>query len=363
MNHERSTMNNARLAFIRQRLVEHGAEAVLLGAAPDVRWAVGFTGSNALLAVTAEAAHFVTDGRYAGQARQEVSGAEVHVPGYDLHGHVAEAGLLGPARRVALPAEQVTLADMERLRDLYPGVEWVPVPGFLAEGRGSKEEWEIEAIRRAQALTEEVFDGLLSRIAPGVSERDLAAEIAYQHLRRGADRLAFDPIVASGRRSALPHGRASAKTIRPREFVVIDMGCMLDGYASDMTRTVAVGEPEVGMRRAYEAVLAAQEAGIAAVRAGAAGRDVDRAAREVLVEAGLGEYFSHGLGHGVGLEVHEFPRVSYHADHVLPENTVVTIEPGVYLPERFGVRIEDLVVARRDGPENLTRTPKVLLVL
>jgi Xaa-Pro aminopeptidase len=363
MNHDPSTMNKSRLTFIRQRLLEHGAEAVLLGAPPDVRWAVGFTGSNALLAVTADAAHFVTDGRYSGQAREEVSGAEVHAPGYDLHGHVAEAGLLGSARRVALPAEQVTLAEIGRLRDLHPGVEWVPVAGLLAEGRGSKEEWEIEAIRRAQSLTEQVFDELLPRIAPGVSERDLAAEIAYQHLRRGADSLAFDPIVASGRRSALPHGRASAKTIRPGEFVVIDMGCVLDGYASDMTRTVAVGEPEAGMRRAYEAVLAAQEAGIAAVRAGASGKAVDRAAREVLVQAGLGEYFSHGLGHGVGLEVHEFPRVSYHADHVLPENTVVTIEPGVYLAERFGVRIEDLVVARSDGPENLTRTPKALLIL
>jgi Xaa-Pro aminopeptidase len=356
-------MTPSRLDFIRQRLLEHGAEAVLLGAPPDVRWAVGFTGSNVLLVVTADAAHFVTDGRYAGQAREEVSGAEVHVPGYDLHGHVAEAGLLGGARRVALPAEQVTLAEIGRLRDLHPDVEWVPVPGLLAEGRGSKEEWEIEAVRTAQALTEEVFDELLPRIAPGVSERDLAAEIAYQHLRRGADSLAFDPIVASGRRSALPHGRASAKTLRPGEFVVIDMGCVLDGYASDMTRTVAVGEPEPGMRQAYAAVLKAQEAGIAAVRAGAGGRDVDRSARDVLVEAGLGEYFSHGLGHGVGLEIHEFPRVSYHADHFLPENAVVTIEPGVYLPERFGVRIEDIVVARRDGPENLTRTPKALLIL
>jgi len=356
-------MNDPRLTFIRQRLMEHGADAVLLGTAPDVRWAVGFTGSNALLVVTAGAAHFLTDGRYAGQAREEVSGAEVHVPGYDLHGHVAEAGLLGEAKRVAIPSDQVTLAEMERLGGLHPLAEWVPVAGFLSEGRGSKEEWEIEAIRRAQALTEEVFDELLPRIAPGVSERDLAAEIAYQHLRRGAETLAFDPIVASGRRGALPHGRASAKTIRPGEFVTIDMGCILDGYASDMTRTVAVGEPEVGMRRAYEAVLAAQEAGIAAVRAGASGKAVDAAARSVLVEAGLAEYFTHGLGHGVGLDVHEFPRLSYHADHVLPENTVVTVEPGVYLPERFGLRIEDLVVARHDGPEVLTRTPKGLLVL
>jgi Xaa-Pro aminopeptidase len=262
-----------------------------------------------------------------------------------------------------IQADHVTVAEFDRLRDRFPDVEFEPVSGFLHESVGSKTELEIDAIRGAQAVTEDVFDALLPLIGPGVSEQDLAAEIVYQHLRRGASAMSFEPIVASGLRSALPHARASSKTLRPGEFVVIDMGCVLDGYASDMTRTVAVGEPDDAMRRAYGVVLDAQRQAVAAVRAGASGRAVDAVARDIITDAGLGEYFSHGLGHGVGLQVHEWPRLSHNTDDVLPRDAVVTVEPGVYLPERFGIRIEDMVVARAEGPEVLTQTPKDLLIL
>ncbi len=357
------TRDRGRVQTIRRLAAEHGADAALLTFLPDIRWAVGFSGSNALLVVTPDAAHFLTDGRYAAQAAAEVEGAEVHVPGHNLTEHVEREGLLGRAETVLVQGDHVTVAQWGDLEERFPDVGFEPVSGLLREAVASKTEAEIDAIRAAQAVTEEVFDVLLPLIGPGVSEQDLAAEIVYQHLKRGASRMAFEPIVGSGPNGALPHGRPSGRTFRLGDLVVLDMGCVLDGYASDMTRTVAVGEPDEAARKAYGVVLEAQERAVEAVQAGASGRAVDAVARTVIEEAGLGEYFSHGLGHGVGLQVHEWPRLSHRTDDTLPPNAVVTVEPGVYLAGRFGIRIEDLVVAREGGPEVLTRTPKSLLTL
>ena len=353
----------SRIDTIRRLIHEREADAALITFLPDIRWAVGFTGSNGLLVVTDETAHFVTDGRYTVQAQAEVRDAQVHIPGYRLLEHVEQNALFGAAQSVVIQADHVTVAEMDRLRERFGDISFEPVAGLLHTAVASKSEREIEAIRQAQRLTEDVFETLLPQIGPGVTEQDLAAEIVYQHLKRGASAMAFEPIVASGLRGALPHARASSKALRPGELVVIDMGCVLDGYASDMTRTVAVGEPDDRLRQAYAVILNAQQQAVAAVGAGASARAVDAVARDVIADAGLGDYFSHGLGHGVGLQVHEWPRLSYNSDDVLPENAVVTVEPGVYVPEQFGIRIEDMVVARRDGPEVLTCTPKELLVL
>lgn len=352
-----------RLTVLRGLLNEHDVDAVLVSFLPDIRWAVGFTGSNALLVVTPGAAHFLTDGRYTTQAGAEVQGAEIHVPAADLLAYLSESDLIDGADTLLCQADHLTVAQFDRLREQLPDVTFRPVAGLLEQHVAAKSEREIDALRRALAVTESVFELLLPQIGPGVSEQDLAAEIVYQHLKLGASAMSFEPIVASGIRGALPHARPSSKTLRPGELVVIDMGGIVDGYASDMTRTVAVGEPDEVARRAYDVVLKAQEEATASVRAGASGKALDRIARDVIDEAGLGEYFSHSLGHGVGLQVHEWPRLSYRADDVLPENAVVTIEPGVYLPERFGIRIEDVVVARTDGPEVLTQASKDLLVL
>lgn len=354
-------MSAERIATLRRLTREHDADAALVTFLPDVRWAVGFTGSNGALLVTGEEARFVTDGRYTEQAAREVEGAEVEIVTGSVLMHLAETLKDGTA--LAIQAEHLTVAQHEKLSASASGVRRVAVSGLLHGAVASKTEAEIGAIRRAQAVTEEVFDEILSLIGPGVSEIDLAAEVVYQHLKRGASSMAFEPIVGSGPRGALPHGRPSGRTFRPGDLVVMDMGCVLDGYCSDMTRTVALGNPGDDARRAYEVVLDAQQQAVAAVQAGASGKAIDRVARDVIADAGLGEYFSHGLGHGVGLQVHEWPRLSHQVDHTLPENTVVTVEPGVYLPGRFGIRIEDLVVAREDGPEVLTRTPHDLLVL
>ena len=354
---------NPRLDLIRRRCAERDADAAILTFLPNIRWAVGFTGSSGVLVVTPEAAHFVTDGRYATQAGAEVQGAEVHVPGYRLFEHVAEAGLLGAAHDVLLQGDHLPFTEVERLRHLLQDVHFLPVGGLLDEDVAAKTEEEIERVRAAQAVTDAVFDALLPLIAPGVSERDLAAEITYQHLRRGCERMAFEPIVASGLRGALPHARPSGKTLRAGELVVLDFGGVFDGYCSDMTRTIAVGEPGEEARRVYGVVLDAQQAALDAAAAGRTGRDLDQAARQVIEGAGLGEYFPHSLGHGIGLEAHEWPRLSARVEDTLPDGAAVTIEPGVYLPERFGVRIEDLVVLREGGCENLTTSPKALLVL
>ena len=352
-----------RLDTIRQRCAELDADAAILTFMPHVRWAVGFTGSSGVAVVTPDTAHFVTDGRYSSQAHAEVQGAEIHTPGYRLYEHVAEGGLLGNATCVILQGDHLAYNEVERIRQLMQDVRFQPAGAFIESAVAAKDDTEIAAVRATQAITSSVFDHLLAFIRPGVSEQDLAAEIVYQHLKHGCEAMAFEPIVASGLRTALPHARATSRTIQSHELVLIDMGGVRDGYASDMTRTVAVGEPPEEARRVYDVVLEAQEAALSRAAAGMTGRELDAAARDVIEGAGLGEYFSHSLGHGIGLQTHEWPRVSSRSDDVLPVGATVTIEPGVYLPERFGVRIEDIVALGPDGCDNLTTTPKSLLVL
>ncbi len=330
---------------------------------PDVHWAVGFTGSNGLLIVRRDSAHFLTDRRYEVQAHQEVRGAEVHVPGYELIEHAAKESLLGTSGTVLFQSDHVSVAHLEKLKAAFPDVIWLPAAAFLTGAVAQKDPSEIEQMKAAQHITEAVFEHLLGLIRPGITEREVAAEIVYQHLRGGAERVSFDPIVAAGPNGALPHLRPTIRTIQAGDMVVIDMGCYVDGYASDMTRTLAVSEPGAEARRVYQIVRDAQQRALDSARAGLTTKHLDAAARDVIEQAGYGEAFSHSLGHGIGLQVHEWPRVSYLTEDVLPENAAVTIEPGIYLPDKFGVRIEDVIVLRAEGHENLTGAPKDLIVL
>ncbi|PSQ70773.1 MAG: aminopeptidase P family protein [Bacteroidetes bacterium QH_2_64_26] len=353
-----------RLPQVRRRLADLDAEALLLTSRPDVRWACGFTGSNGLLVVGSDSAHFVTDGRYTDQAQAEVEGASVHVVDNGLDSGISEEGLFDGVSSVAFQADSVSVARRDALAEEHESVHWSPVTKVLTRLLASKEEGEVDRLRSAQSITEAVFDEVVDLIEPGMTEREVAAEIVYRHLRRGADSMSFDPIVASGPNAARPHARPTDRTLRKGELVVIDMGGITNGYASDMTRTVALGEPKPAAREGYEAVLRAQKAALDAAQAGMTGEELDAVARSVLDEAGLESFFTHGLGHGIGLQVHEWPRVSRTSDAELPEGACVTIEPGVYVPdESYGVRIEDIVVLRNGGSENLTRSPKDLLVL
>ena len=352
-----------RLDTLRQLAAAQNADAILVTHAPDLRWAVGFSGSSGLLAVTPAGAHFVTDGRYTEQARAEVDGAEVHIASTSLGEHVAGASWWRGVGTAVVASDHLSVAAFDRLTRQLAGAELVAVEGLLAEAVATKSEAEVDGVRRAQALTSDVFEAIVPRLVPGVTERAVAAQIVFEHLSRGASAMAFEPIVAAGERGALPHARASDRPLAAGDLVVIDMGGVVDGLCSDMTRTVAIGEPGDDARRAYELVLRAQRAACDAARAGMTGRELDAVARDVIADGGLGDAFSHSLGHGVGYEVHEWPRLSQQVEHVLPVGATVTIEPGVYLAGQFGIRIEDVIVLREDGADNLTVTPKALRVL
>lgn len=353
-----------RLFQVRQRLNDLEVDAVLLSALPNVRWACGFTGSNGLLLVGRRGAVFVTDGRYTEQARQEVDGAEVVIAENGLLSRLNELKYLEGLDRVAFQADHVTVSRRKKLEEHLPAIDWVGETQFLTRQIGSKEDAEVTQIRGAQEITESVFEQILDVIEPGITEREVAAEITYQHLKHGAEKMSFDPIVASGPNGAFPHARPTDRELQSGELVVLDMGCFRDGYASDMTRTIALGTPSELARQGYDVVQEAQKRALEAARAGLIGMELDAVARDVIREAGLGDHFAHGLGHGIGLEVHEWPRVSHTVETELPAGACVTIEPGVYVPEEgYGVRIEDIVVLNADGCQNLTSVSKDLIVL
>lgn len=343
---------------------EVDSDAVLVSFLPNIRWATGFSGSNGLLITRGDSVSLVTDGRYKDQASAEVpEDVAVYIAENGLMACVDEHGLLAECKQVAFQSDHVTVQQHAAWSDRHPELTFVPAAGMFTEGQGVKSVEEVEAIRSAQRVTDSVFSELVAWIEPGLTEREVAAEIVYRHIKRGADKMSFDPIVASGPNGALPHARPTDRVLERGDLVVIDMGCFMNGYASDMTRTLAIGDPGNEARDAYAAVQNAQSAALQAAHAGMEAKDLDATARDVLEKAGYGPYFSHSLGHGVGLQIHEWPRVSKNSDATLPDGAVVTIEPGVYLPGKLGVRIEDIIVLREGGVENLTTSPKSLILI
>jgi len=352
-----------RLARLRARLREEHIDALVVSLLPNVRYLTGFTGSHGIALVTAAHAWFLTDSRYRLQAAQEVRGFRRIVTSHDLLDTIASRDLLRRCKRLGFESESVTYAQYSRFRAALHRTTFVPTRNLVETLAIPKELEELASIARAIAITDRVFGELLAIVRPGVAERDLAAEITYRHRRNGADGDAFEPIVASGARGALPHARASAKTIAPGEFVTMDFGCTVDGYCADLTRTVAVGRTTPAQRRVYATVLAAQRAALDAARAGMPARELDAAARTRIAADGYAKYFTHSLGHGLGLRIHERPRISPLSTERLLVGSVVTIEPGIYIPERCGVRIEDDIVLTSSGCTVLTSAPKELLTL
>lgn len=338
------------------------ANGALISTLPGIQWACGFSGSNALLLVTHDGAHLFTDGRYITQSKKEVQGATVHIASGALAACLVASGHM-PTGTVILQADHVTVAQYAKLVDQFAACEWLEKQQLLAREMAVKSPVEIDQIRKAQEITDAVFEGLLSYIKPGITESEIAAEITYQHLVRGASKMSFDPIVASGPNGALPHARPSDRKLHQGDLVVLDFGCFYNGYASDMTRTVAIGAPSDTSRKVYEVVKEAQQKALDAANSTMTTKTLDVVARSVIEDAGYGQYFTHSLGHGVGLEIHEWPRVSWQVEDALAENMVITIEPGVYIPDEVGVRIEDMVVLKPDGCEVLGRTSKELFIL
>lgn len=356
-------ISRQRLAAVRRHLRPLGLHALLVTFLPHVRYLTGFSGSNACCVITAHEAFLVTDGRYRTQVRQEVQGYRTFIASRSLFEELKQKKLLGGRIRVGFDPGVLRVSELRNLRSLFPSARFSPIRDFLADLTAVKDEVEIALIRRAVEISDTVFRSVRSVIKPGVAELDVAAEIVYQHRIRGAEADAFEPIVASGIRSALPHARATGKRIAKGDLVTLDFGGRLQGYHSDITRTVAVGKPGAKQRKIYEVVRDAQQRAVDAARAGMTGADLDAVARKVIGKAGFGRFFPHSLGHGLGLQVHEAPRLSALSTDVLRDGHVVTIEPGVYVPGVGGVRIEDDVVIRNGHAEVLSTSPRDLIIL
>ncbi len=354
-------MNN--INKIQSLISTENASAVLINALTDIRWACGFTGSNAMLLVTRDTAHLFTDARYTTQSRAEVRDAEITIGSGSLLDAVSASGHMPTSGSVVLQGEHVTIAAHAQLNELFGTRDWAVKSRWLSHLIAIKSNEEIAALKKAQQITDEVFAQLLNVIKPGISEYELAAEITYQHLLRGASKMSFDPIVASGPNGALPHARPSGRKLQQGDLVVLDFGCFYDGYASDMTRTIAIGKPSEKATEVYEVVKEAQQRALDAAQANITTKSLDAVARTVIEQAGYGDYFTHSLGHGVGLDIHEWPRVSWQVEDMLEENMVITIEPGIYLPGELGVRIEDMVVLGSNGCEILGSSTKSMVVL
>ena len=346
-----------RLTRIREAFADTGAEALLVTEPANVRYLSGFRApEDGRVLVTYEGAVLVTDGRYTAQAGEE-SRLPVEIFQDSWTEHLA-AKLGG--RSVAFEAENVTYALFETLQGKLTGA-LRPTEGLVAELRLIKTLDEIELLRQAAKLTDDAFTHILDFIRAGRSEVEIALELERFMRAAGAEGAAFDIIVASGHRSAMPHGTASSKLIETGELVTLDFGAKLGGYHADMTRTVAVGDLTDAHTKLYGAVLRAQAAALSALAPGKTGKELDAVARDSLTQDGLGEYFSHSLGHGVGLEIHEGPRLSRLSENVLQPGMSVTIEPGAYIPGDAGVRIEDLAVITETGFELLSHSPKELI--
>lgn len=352
---------------LRARFETETVDAVLVTRLPNVRYLTGFTGSAGMLLVGPDDMVFVTDGRYGEQAADQLGAADVPARIEVRASQAAQRDVMRDAAvgypRLGLEAHGVTWAQQRAFAaEWFADAELVATEHLVEGLRRVKEPAEVARIRAACAIADEAVAVVAPRLAEGPAERDVALWLELEMRDRGATGTSFDTIVASGPNGAKPHARPSSRSIEAGEPVVIDFGCVVDGYCSDMTRTVSVGDPGPEARRMFDVVRDAQQSGRAAVKARADCAQIDKACRDVIAAAGWGDAFVHGTGHGVGLEIHEAPRVAATARDTLASGYVVTVEPGVYLPRTGGVRIEDTVVVTDDGADVLTRFSKDFLL-
>jgi len=343
-------------------------DGLLITHLPDVRYLCGFTGSNAVLVLSPSHTTLYTDGRYTAQARSEARGIKIVILKKGVLAAACEGIVSAGIKRCGFDPVHTSVATLEAMRAALKAIAtlpaanrrglFVPANPILAPLREVKDGEEIEKLRRAALLGCSLFDSLLGSLRSGITEAAVAAELEYSARLAGADAMSFETIVASGLRSALPHGRASMAKLPKNGFLTLDFGVVLDGYCSDMTRTVHLGRASQEEFAVYDAVLEAQEAAVAAIAPGVTTGDVDEAARSVLRKAKLEKFFTHSTGHGVGLEIHEGPRLAAELKQRLEPGMVVTVEPGAYLPGKFGVRIEDMVLVTAKGAEVLTPSVK-----
>ncbi len=348
---------------IAAKLPEYGLDAMMVTSASNERYAIGFHGEGLLL-VTKDGAHYSTDGRYIEAAREQVTNTDI-VLSTTEKGHIALAKEYIEAKglhNVGFESGAVTVDTHKKYTQELPCI-LTPAQELLESLRAVKDEEELSCIRKAQDITDEAFKAILSFIRPGMTEQEVAARLVYEMMTRGGEKVSFDPIVAAGPNGSRPHAVPGGRKLEAGQFITMDFGCKVGGYCSDMTRTVALGQPTEEMEKVYNAVLAAQKAGINAARAGVTGKEIHEAGRLVLQEAGYDQYFTHGFGHSLGIDVHEAPSANVRNDKPMPAGAVISAEPGVYIAGRFGVRIEDILMVKDGGCEVFTRSPKDLIVL
>ncbi|KLU61344.1 aminopeptidase YpdF [Peptococcaceae bacterium CEB3] len=350
-----------RLDKMRKRMEIEGLEGFVIVRPENLRYLSGFSGGEGTVFILPDRAYLLTDFRYIEQVAGEAPGFEIVRVAADPFAPLTDLGQ--GTKRVGFEGDFVTHDAYLKLAEHLPLSELVSRPEVINDLRAVKDEEEISRIRRAVRAADQAFDVILTKLAVGQKEEEISLELEFAMRRAGASGRSFDFIVASGPRGALPHGTASSKRVEKGEFLTFDFGAVLAGYCSDITRTVVFGEPDEKQREIYEVVLKAQLAGIRAVKPGVTGREVDAVARGIIAEAGYGEYFGHGLGHSVGLAIHEGPNLNMREERLLQPGNVVTVEPGIYIPGWGGVRIEDMVVVTEEGCEILTQAPKDLIII
>ncbi len=355
----------SRFHKIAEKLDSYDLDAMMVTSSPNRLYATQFHSSAGVAVVTREKSYFFTDSRYIEAAGKRITGAEIRqstdsVSLIDLTNEVIKACGI---QKLGFEEQYATVEEYNRWKEKLACQELVPAAKLLMELRSVKEQAEVDCMIAAQRIAEKALKDAFDFIKPGVTEKEISAFLQYRMLCHGAEKMSFEPIVVSGANGSMPHGVPSGKKVEDGDFITMDFGCVWGGYCSDMTRTVAVGHVTEEMEKVYYTVLEAQKAGIAAARAGVTGRAVHEAAARVIEDAGYGEYFGHGFGHGVGVEIHESPRAAMTNDKPLPAGAVISAEPGIYLPGRFGVRIEDVIVVKEDGCVDITEAPHELIVL
>lgn len=348
-----------------QSLLETGeVDALLLTSVYNRLYAAQYRVAEGVAVVTREGAYYFTDSRYIEAAEKNLKGFTVRMthPGSSEIERINEVIGEHTIKKLGFEENDMTYGDYLRYNEALHAV-LVPMQAKIDAFRATKEPWEIELMRKAQAITDQTFSELCKIIQAGMTEKELEAELLYRLYKHGAEGPSFDPIVVSGPNTSLPHGVPGERKLEFGDFITMDFGCIYGGYCSDMTRTVALGFVSEEMDKVYKTVLKAQLAGIAATKAGVAGRDIDGTARKVIADAGYGDYFGHGYGHSLGILIHEAPNANTRNDQPMPAGAVVSAEPGLYLPGKFGVRIEDVTVITETGCEVLTKSPKNLIIL
>lgn len=349
---------NLRLERVRGRIAHHKLDALLVTSLVNTRYLFGFTGSNAMALITSDTSFFVTDRRYIQQSRQQVPNSEIIIAKKDLIAELKKIKEIHAGMKLGFESMHLNVKDFMQLKKTLPQVKFMGSERIVEKIASVKDADEIENVKKAGAICGKVLGEVVPLLKPGVRELEISAELSYRAKKHGSETDPFEPIVASGKRSALPHGISSAKKLEHGDLVIIDFGAVVNGYAADITRTVALGGLSAKPKEMADVVLKALEVSESAAKPGLTGKQLDQVARNYISKLGYGDFFQHSLGHGLGLDVHELPRIGEQSSDPIETGNVITLEPGIYDPEIGGVRIEDDFVITDEGSENLTPFPR-----